>query len=106
MRKIYIFIVLALLTTQLQAQTEWQKNETNPVVVIDQSWEQNQVIPGRVIYDGGNYHMWYGGSAAGEVWEGVGHATSVDGITWVKDTANPVLALSEPVAFDDTRLPY
>ena len=41
---------------------------------------------------GGTWHALYTGSPSGANSLSMGHATSLDGLTWVKDAANPVLA--------------
>lgn len=66
-------------TGTAQAQSDWdsEKTETPNVIKVD-----------------GTYHMYYSGFKTGDG-PGryqTGHATSTDGVVWVKDPANPVLA--------------
>lgn len=78
----------------------WNKHPT-PVLEASVPWEGNDTGNPTVLLESGVYHMWYHGDF------GIGHATSTDGINWVKDPANPVLVLS-PNTFDSTRVfnPY
>jgi Beta-fructosidases (levanase/invertase) len=59
----------------------------NPVLTKSQGWEGNGVDCGTVIYDEGVYKMVYQ-NIFGSV-TGFGMATSVDGVNWTKDNANP-----------------
>jgi len=57
------------------------------------SWDDTAVWAPAVVWDGGQYHMWYVGKAD-PGWTSVNHigyTTSPDGITWTKDAGNPVL---------------
>jgi N-acetylneuraminic acid mutarotase/predicted GH43/DUF377 family glycosyl hydrolase len=69
----------------------WTKDTNNPALKKGDvgDWDDVSVYAASVIYDGGEYHMWYGGwnSTEGQV----GHATSPDGFNWTKDPLNPVL---------------
>jgi signal transduction histidine kinase/DNA-binding response OmpR family regulator/predicted GH43/DUF377 family glycosyl hydrolase len=55
------------------------------------SWDGGYVRFPTVLHDSETYHMWYSGGT--EIFRHlrVGHATSLDGIAWTKDPANPVL---------------
>ncbi len=55
------------------------------------SWDAVDVTEPTVIKVGSTYHMWYVGYDG--ITLRIGHATSSDGITWIKDVANPVLNL-------------
>jgi len=48
--------------------------------------------------EGGTYPLWYTGDDG--ITPRIGHATSSDGITWVKDSANPVLDIGPPGDWD------
>lgn len=53
------------------------------------TWEGDTVVEPTVLYMNGTYHMWYRGGP----WYGpssIGHATSVDGIQWIR-RVNPVV---------------
>ncbi len=70
---------------------KWIRDANNPVLTKGAagSWEDAFVWIDEVILVGSEYHMWYAGYGQGG--QGVGHATSPDGLLWVKDTLNPVL---------------
>ena len=50
--------------------------------------------------------MWYQGSNADKSITGIGHATSTDGITWLKDAANPLVLGSPLGEWDAERVFY
>jgi len=74
----------------------WTPYPQNPVLTPRASgeWDGNSVIEAWVIYDQGQYKMWYGG----QTWTPtnqlnsfqIGYATSLDGIHWTKYSGNPV----------------
>jgi len=79
------------------SQIQWEKYQGNPVMDCGPfgSWEDMAVIPSHVLVQGSIYHMWYDGFD-GAVFR-VGHATSTDkGMTWTKDSLNPVLTANLP----------
>jgi predicted GH43/DUF377 family glycosyl hydrolase len=81
----------------------WEKHVGNPVINIGStgSWEEIGVVPSSVIFDGAIYKMWYDGFDV-NFDSRIGYATSLDGITWIKDTLhNPVLPLGPPGSWDD-----
>jgi predicted GH43/DUF377 family glycosyl hydrolase len=89
-------IGVVLLPGVVAAQTEWVDYPANPVMVAGGSGEWDAVIyVNTVVLVDGTYHLYYMGQAEGplttENWN-IGHATSPDGTTWVKDPANPVVA--------------
>jgi hypothetical protein len=66
------------------------------------TWDQTSVSQPWVLYDGGTYKLWYGGSN-GSNWK-IGHATSSDGVSWAKSGSNPVLSVGAGGQFDETGL--
>jgi len=64
----------------------WNKYLSNPVVDVGPppSWESRDVYSPTVIYDGVEYKIWYTGKGPAHK-SRIGHATSPDGITWVKE---------------------
>jgi len=84
----------------------WQKDILNPVMGKGSpgSWEANDVSAPCVIIIDDTLHMWYAGHSVPENNAGylIGHATSVDGINWTRDTSNPVLDTGSPGTWDDT----
>ena len=61
--------------------------------------DDNGVVPGTVLHDGGEYQIWYSGCKSDWRWQ-VGYATSADGINWAKDPANPVVKYGSPGSWD------
>jgi predicted GH43/DUF377 family glycosyl hydrolase len=59
-----------------------------------EDWDSARIESPSVVKVGSTYHLYYAGADAAGAAAGVyaiGHATSRDGRTWVKDPANPVL---------------
>lgn len=54
------------------------------------AWDSQYVRNPSVVKSDGTYHMWYEGTAMWPYFK-IGHATSLDGISWTKDPAKPVL---------------
>lgn len=79
----------------------WTKYGTNPVMQPGPpgAWDDLQVLPGTVIFDGSIYKMWYAGNRQLPLYR-IGYATSPDGITWQKHP-NPVLTPGNPGEWDD-----
>ncbi|MFH0758175.1 MAG: T9SS type A sorting domain-containing protein [Bacteroidota bacterium] len=65
----------------------------NPVLEKGASgdWDDVWVINGAVIYDSTQFHMWYLGWNGNDDHVQTGHATSPDGVKWIKDPHNPVI---------------
>jgi predicted GH43/DUF377 family glycosyl hydrolase len=73
----------------------WIKYAGNPIISPAGGdplpWDGYSVDTPDVYFEDGLYHMYYRGwrKKSGTSW--IGHATSTDGINWVRDPANPVL---------------
>ena len=67
------------------------------------SWDEMEIASASVLFVDDTFHLWYSGVDAFNE-NRIGHAISLDGINWEKDTANPVLDLGEPGSFDDHEL--
>jgi predicted GH43/DUF377 family glycosyl hydrolase len=68
----------------------WTKYGSNPVLSgTSSTWDADGVTDPWVLKVGNTYHMWYVGWTGGSG-NMIGHATSSDGTTWTKDSANPV----------------
>jgi len=80
----------------------WTKYAGNPVFTPGAStWEAGGVAYCSVIKSAGGYVMFYNGCIANANLNRIGRATSVDGITWQRDTLhNPVLNIGGPGAWD------
>ena len=77
----------------------WDDYPGNPILHpgAKQGWEAEGVWTPDVLLIKDTYHMWYTGWAEGK--DRIGHATSTDGLLWVKDPANPVLGLGAADGF-------
>jgi len=68
----------------------------------DDEWDGAGIETATVHFDGIRYHMWYSGHNYGDqVVQGIGYATSDDGIHWKKHPSNPVLDVEEPGTWDN-----
>jgi len=77
--------------------------ESDPVLEVTAgAWDQFYVFQPCVIINSSNFEMWYAGNN-GSI-QSIGHATSLDGIIWDKDTLNPVMTKSTSGQFDDVFL--
>jgi predicted GH43/DUF377 family glycosyl hydrolase len=84
----------------------WIKDtQNNPVLESGPAgtWDETAINNASVIMIDNVYHMWYSG-VDGFNDNRIGHAISLDGINWDKDTANPVLDLGDPGMWDDHEL--
>jgi len=59
------------------------------------AWDHGEVDPGAVIFHDGKFHMLYNAMKQWPMAFSVGYATSEDGITWKRETAEPVLRVSD-----------
>lgn len=68
--------------------------------VVSSAWDSEKTETPMVVKDNsGTYHMYYSGFKMGDG-PGryqTGHATSFDGMSWTKDTGNPVLSYHEDI---------
>jgi len=79
----------------------WTKYANNPVLEPGPlgSWDDEGVGFPFVIFENDTFHMWYAGYDGTEL--DIGYATSLDGISWKKDTVNnPVLTHGQPGEWD------
>lgn len=56
------------------------------------AWDSGSVFSPSVIYDATVFGMWYSGLSQGSVNPQIGFASSPDGATWTKSSANPILS--------------
>jgi hypothetical protein len=75
---------------------QYARDASNPVVApgAPGAWDSNNAYGYPLRRDGG-YEMLYQGGDAGGI-SALGYASSDNGITWIKDAANPVLERSGP----------
>lgn len=93
----------AIPTDQL-AKSLFRFYEGNPVVQRsnDSGWDNQFIDPGAMVYHDGTFHMFFNGINGFPAPVGVGYATSPDGFTWTRQTAEPVLHAE---ALRDTNFP-
>jgi LacI family transcriptional regulator len=70
---------------------QWERVTNDPVLTATEPWEKATVMCPCVIWDESEqiYKMWYSGGQHHEP-DAIGYATSKDGLTWTKCTANPM----------------
>ena len=87
----------------------WQGYNGGVAPVLDSSlagWDTGYVGFGTVIRQGDDsFDFWYSGGnlAAYALNQGIGYAFSTNGISWVKDTDNPIFNISDGVAWRNLR---
>ena len=71
------------------------------------SWDEMQINQASVLFKDNIYHLWYSGI---DIFNDnrIGYATSPDGISWTKDSLNPVINHGDPGNWDDEEVmhPY
>ncbi|KAA3619566.1 MAG: T9SS C-terminal target domain-containing protein [Calditrichaeota bacterium] len=74
----------------------WDKHSNNPVLPIGAAgtWEDRAVAAGSILFEDGQYQMWYHGARNNLSDYNIGYATSPDGINWTKHPNNPILKSS------------
>lgn len=77
----------------------WQYQDT-PVLTAGAygTWDDISAYLVDVLPFQGQYHMWYSGWGGGNL--SIGHATSEDGINWVKNSSNPIF-VADPNTWQD-----
>lgn len=109
MKKLFTLIPFLCISAFVFCQTQydlgqvtWHKHEATVLLPGEKgTWDAEGVLSPSVLKIDDTYHMWYSG--IGEDHVRIGHATSEDGLVWVKDENNPVIDVGEPGSFDDTR---
>jgi hypothetical protein len=88
---------------RLAGTTEWKAAPENPIVRPGGpgEWDEWAVMSMSVVRVGGTFHLYYEGGASGVADLQIGHATSTDGLSWVKNPDNPVLRPGAPGEWDD-----
>jgi predicted GH43/DUF377 family glycosyl hydrolase len=78
----------------------WKKHPNSPVLRPGgiATWEYPKVTGARVTVANGTFYMMYSGFDG--TYQDAGLATSADGVTWVKCTANPLLVHGDPSSVD------
>lgn len=88
--RLILATLLALAAPTASGAAEWRQHP-GPILTPSQAWEDETVQEPTVLYDAKKklYRMWYTGGYSME--NGLGYATSRDGIHWGKYSRNPVL---------------
>jgi predicted GH43/DUF377 family glycosyl hydrolase len=68
---------------------------------VGPKWDDTQILPCQVRFEGGQYRMWYSGFDSQDV-GAVGYATSIDGVSFTRyqGGASPVLPTGQPGSWD------
>ncbi len=75
--------------------TTWERHPFNPVLRQGEAagdFDRDSASVACIAFDGnlGRYHLWYTGTNSDASGTTFGHATSSDGVTWLKDLQNPL----------------
>ena len=83
----------------------WHREGDKPVLSADKPWEKVAVMCPHVLFDdeSGLYRMWYSGGEQHEP-DAIGHATSKDGLAWVKHEGNPIFRPDPVSAWEKDRV--
>lgn len=85
----------------------WQGYNGGANPVLDSSasgWDSGYVGFGTVVKESDNlFHLWYSGGSDYSLNNGIGYASSTDGINWTKDDSNPIFHKTDGVAWRDNR---
>jgi len=89
--------------TALAGRDRWQPIPSNPIIAPGQDgqWDCWAVMSMTAVRVGDTFHLYYEGGLTGCPDLRIGHATSTDGLNWVKDPQNPVLRPGRPGQWDD-----
>jgi predicted GH43/DUF377 family glycosyl hydrolase len=94
-----LFLLLSLAAPAGRAQTNWQKYDLNPVLVLTEPWDHLVAIgEPTCILENGAFRMWLTGAHDEQRYQ-IYHAASADGITWFKEPA-AVLSWGTPGEWD------
>ena len=83
----------------------WTRYGTAPVLSasgIAGEWDSQYATMASVVHVGNIFNMWYSGGVSADL-EGIGHATSTDGINWIKDSTNPLYSIFDGVQYQNVR---
>ena len=82
----------------------WNKKTDAPVLAVNpsQNWEDEFIQDPKVLKIGNTYHMWYGAKGSVQGGQQIGHASSNDGISWVRSSTSPLLSNGRAGAWDDS----
>jgi hypothetical protein len=88
---------------KLAGTTGWKEYANNPIIKPGKEgeWDCWAVMSMSVVKVGETFHLYYEGGLTGCGDLQIGHGTSIDGLQWVKDPANPVLRPGKSGEWDD-----
>jgi predicted GH43/DUF377 family glycosyl hydrolase len=88
---------------ELAGKRGWSDYSANPIIEPGEAgqWDSWAVMSMSVVKVGDKFHLYYEGGLTGCGDLQVGHATSTDGLHWVKDPANPILQPGQAGEWDD-----
>ena len=66
------------------------------------AWDSDYTTYGTVVKIGDTWHLWYSGGQT-QAGDGIGHATSSDGINWQRDSTNPIFHKNDGVTWRNDR---
>jgi len=80
----------------------WTKDPSNPVLPAGPpgSWDESEALATSIFGHGGTLYMIYTGSSKHSPPQGLGLATSSDGVTWTKFPGNPIFTSGGPGQWD------
>jgi predicted GH43/DUF377 family glycosyl hydrolase len=108
----FLIILSGVCFSQESEESQWTDYENNPVLTVGEpgTWDAGALGSMTVLKVGDTYHMYYEawGVRSDSEWDAdeyaslqIGHATSLDGITWTKDPANPVVPKGQKGSWDE-----
>ncbi len=82
----------------------WKRYGDQPVILSgpDGAWDSLYVYAWSILRDDDVYHMWYSGGGSSSH-EGIGYATSSNGIDWTRDSDNPIFHVDDGVDWRNER---
>jgi len=66
------------------------------------TWDSDYTTYGTVVKIGDTWHLWYSGGRT-QAGDGIGHATSSDGINWQRDPNNPIFYKNDGILWRNDR---
>lgn len=81
----------------------FERRSSEPIMISEYPWEGESVMNPCVIYENGEYRMWY---SAGETYEPnvLAYAVSSDGINWRKSRINPIFVREKNNFYEQERI--
>ncbi len=81
----------------------FERKCAEPIMISEYPWEGESVMNPCVLYENGEYRMWY---SAGETYEPnvLAYATSKDGIHWDKLRFNPIIVCDPDNTYEQARV--